>query len=170
MGELCEYELNECSSNPCAKGSLCVDKINGYVCICDPLMQGVRCKEVVPFCKRFNEPCKNGADCYSCNSDTFKVICSPIMLIFSVLSHKQQIDIHVYAMDVKTCVCVFVCLRVLLWVRDVYRPGTENDPVESYDNVGSRVRPPAHIPHFPLSLGLKISTIPLCTSTTFSSR
>ena len=73
VGEFCEFELNECSSNPCAEGSLCLDKLNGYECVCDPLKQGVHCNEVIPYCKRFNEPCKNGAQCFSCNSDTFKV-------------------------------------------------------------------------------------------------
>lgn len=73
IGDLCEFELNECSSNPCAEGSVCVDKMNEYQCICDPLRQGMHCNEVVPYCDRFAEPCKNDAACYSCNSETFKV-------------------------------------------------------------------------------------------------
>lgn len=73
IGDNCEFELNECTSNPCAEGSLCVDGRGGYTCVCDALRQGKRCHEVVPYCTRFSEPCKNGADCYSCNLDIFKV-------------------------------------------------------------------------------------------------
>ena len=76
MGDRCEYELNECSSDPCAKESICVDEFDGYRCICDgTYWQGIHCTEVVPNCQRLEleKPCKNDADCYSCNLETFKV-------------------------------------------------------------------------------------------------
>ena len=35
-GEVCEFEINECGSNPCRNGAACIDYINGYNCSCSP--------------------------------------------------------------------------------------------------------------------------------------
>lgn len=33
-GSFCEVNLNECQSNPCQNGGICVDGINMYQCLC----------------------------------------------------------------------------------------------------------------------------------------
>lgn len=33
-GTHCEININECLSNPCANGGVCVDHINGFRCEC----------------------------------------------------------------------------------------------------------------------------------------
>ena len=37
-------DINECSSNPCVNGETCVDKVNGYVSVCQPRYGGVNCQ------------------------------------------------------------------------------------------------------------------------------
>ena len=37
-------DIDECSSNPCRNGGLCVDLINSYQCVCQPGYNGINCK------------------------------------------------------------------------------------------------------------------------------
>lgn len=41
-GDLCNFEYNECDSNPCVNG-LCIDHIGTYSCQCTKGYQGRRC-------------------------------------------------------------------------------------------------------------------------------
>lgn len=42
-GDLCNFEYNECESNPCINGGQCIDHIGGYSCQCTKGYQGNRC-------------------------------------------------------------------------------------------------------------------------------
>ena len=35
-GENCSVNINECESEPCQNGGLCLDQVNGYICNCPP--------------------------------------------------------------------------------------------------------------------------------------
>ena len=37
-------DIDECSSNPCRNGGLCIDLINSYQCVCQPGYNGINCK------------------------------------------------------------------------------------------------------------------------------
>ena len=37
-------DINECESNPCMNGGICINKDNHYVCICKPKYTGTRCE------------------------------------------------------------------------------------------------------------------------------
>ena len=34
-GEFCENNINDCESNPCLNGGVCVDAVDGYICKCE---------------------------------------------------------------------------------------------------------------------------------------
>lgn len=42
-GELCNFEYNECESNPCMNGGQCIDQIGGYECKCTRGYTGNQC-------------------------------------------------------------------------------------------------------------------------------
>lgn len=42
-GELCNYEYNECDSNPCLNDGQCTDHIGGFSCKCTRGYTGKRC-------------------------------------------------------------------------------------------------------------------------------
>lgn len=48
-GELCDYEYNECESNPCLNDGECIDQIGGYECKCSKGYIGNRCQMKVRF-------------------------------------------------------------------------------------------------------------------------
>ena len=37
-------DIDECASNPCQNGGVCIDGINGYTCNCAPGYTGVNCE------------------------------------------------------------------------------------------------------------------------------
>lgn len=59
-GELCETEINECSSTPCVYGT-CKDLLADFQCECEPGYKGKDCGEEVDNCLEFK--CENGGDC-----------------------------------------------------------------------------------------------------------
>uniref|UniRef100_A0A3B3U8B1 Protein crumbs homolog 1-like n=1 Tax=Poecilia latipinna TaxID=48699 RepID=A0A3B3U8B1_9TELE len=59
-GNLCEKEINECSSDPCVYGS-CTDLMADYQCTCDPGYDGMNCQNEVDNCLEFS--CVNGGVC-----------------------------------------------------------------------------------------------------------
>jgi Notch-like protein len=60
-GPLCQFNTNECASNPCQFGGTCTDSINGYSCACLPGTNGTMCE--VNFNDCASNPCQNGGTC-----------------------------------------------------------------------------------------------------------
>ncbi|KAK5637799.1 hypothetical protein RI129_000017, partial [Pyrocoelia pectoralis] len=60
-GQHCETDINECASNPCANGGVCIDLINGFRCECPRGYYDARCLSDVDECK--SNPCKHGGSC-----------------------------------------------------------------------------------------------------------
>ncbi|CDW53220.1 EGF domain containing protein [Trichuris trichiura] len=46
-GRFCEFEMNECSSNPCRNGGSCIDKIASFLCQCKPGYTGITCQQMM---------------------------------------------------------------------------------------------------------------------------
>ncbi|CAF3641598.1 unnamed protein product [Rotaria sordida] len=61
-GDQCQYDINECQSNPCPNQSKCIDLPNGYTCICEPGWTGIDCLEDIDECKII-QPCKAARNC-----------------------------------------------------------------------------------------------------------
>lgn len=51
-GELCNFEYNECESNPCQNGGECIDHIGSYECHCTNGFTGSRCQIKVSTIKK----------------------------------------------------------------------------------------------------------------------
>ncbi|MPC12545.1 Neurogenic locus Notch protein [Portunus trituberculatus] len=69
-GVRCEFEYNECDSNPCVNGGTCVDNIGAYECLCGRGYTGKRCEIKFDLCS--DNPCPANLVCvdkgnsYSC--------------------------------------------------------------------------------------------------------
>ncbi|XP_048579921.1 neurogenic locus notch homolog protein 1 isoform X13 [Nematostella vectensis] len=65
-----EFDVNECSKNPCKNGGVCKNEHGGYSCACKAGFTGKNCEQDVNECSV--NPCKNGGVCknehggYSC--------------------------------------------------------------------------------------------------------
>lgn len=59
-GKVCESEIDECSSGPCAYGT-CTDLLADYQCDCEPGYAGKDCQEEIDNCLQFE--CQNGGMC-----------------------------------------------------------------------------------------------------------
>ncbi|KAJ8349717.1 hypothetical protein SKAU_G00248470 [Synaphobranchus kaupii] len=70
-GDLCQEDVDECSSSPCGVGT-CRDVRDGFLCECPAGLRGVTCQEDVNECER--DPCFPGVLClnsfgsYSCGT------------------------------------------------------------------------------------------------------
>ncbi|XP_040010213.1 protein crumbs homolog 1-like isoform X3 [Xiphias gladius] len=72
-GELCEIEINECSSGPCVYGT-CKDLQADYKCDCEPGYTGKDCQEELDNCLEFS--CVNGGTCLE-TVETLTCSCPP---------------------------------------------------------------------------------------------
>uniref|UniRef100_A0A672LG93 Neurogenic locus notch homolog protein 2-like n=1 Tax=Sinocyclocheilus grahami TaxID=75366 RepID=A0A672LG93_SINGR len=64
QGVNCEYDVDECQSNPCRNGGTCIDLINRFSCACPPGTKGLQCEVDVNECApEFGARCKNGGQC-----------------------------------------------------------------------------------------------------------
>ena len=66
-GTLCDVNLDECASYPCANGGTRVDGVFFCTCVCGAGYTGFNCEADVNEC--LSSPCMNGATC----SDSTKV-------------------------------------------------------------------------------------------------
>ncbi|XP_034408211.1 von Willebrand factor D and EGF domain-containing protein isoform X2 [Cyclopterus lumpus] len=62
QGDLCDLEVDECRSAPCAVGE-CIDTGGGFRCECPAGLKGVTCLEDVNECER--TPCFPGVRCFN---------------------------------------------------------------------------------------------------------
>ena len=60
LGAQCEINIDECEQNPCQHG-ICIDKINGYQCLCHPGFTGGTCNVTMNKC--VSTSCLNGGIC-----------------------------------------------------------------------------------------------------------
>ena len=87
---LCFSDINECTSNPCAYGSTCIDGIGEFRCICPPGRTGDRCQTVIgskprplscTFMRRIYEDQSSWQhECNSCSCNNGEVTCSKVSL------------------------------------------------------------------------------------------
>uniref|UniRef100_A0A8C5QP46 Delta-like protein n=1 Tax=Leptobrachium leishanense TaxID=445787 RepID=A0A8C5QP46_9ANUR len=61
LGTNCEIDIDECASNPCARGGICKDLVNGFECICPPQWAGTTCQLDANECE--GKPCLNAYSC-----------------------------------------------------------------------------------------------------------
>ncbi|KAJ8028097.1 Fibropellin-1 [Holothuria leucospilota] len=61
MGINCQFEVEECLSNPCSNGGICKDRVNGYICECPTQFTGETCEQTVNLCDK--AVCKNNGTC-----------------------------------------------------------------------------------------------------------
>lgn len=55
--------MNECTPNPCINGGTCINKMNGFQCICNEFWSGTYCDHPVNVCD--SKPCLNNGSCTS---------------------------------------------------------------------------------------------------------
>lgn len=67
----CEYEINECLSNPCHNGGTCEDLLGAFKCKCPEEFVGKQC-EAIRLITCDNLPCKEGATCENVRSKYLK--------------------------------------------------------------------------------------------------
>uniref|UniRef100_A0A8C3A642 Crumbs cell polarity complex component 2b n=1 Tax=Cyclopterus lumpus TaxID=8103 RepID=A0A8C3A642_CYCLU len=121
-GELCEMEVNECSSGPCVYGT-CKDLLADYHCDCAPGYTGKDCQDEVDNCVEFR--CVNGGTCVDTVEHTAHS---------SPLTHTCCSGESVECVCVCVCVCVSCCsvsqccIKTLLMC---FRCETEIDECES---------------------------------------
>jgi hypothetical protein len=98
-GNLCQTDVDECASRPCAGGRVCVDLVNGFecvqsACVSQPCMNRGTCVDGVtgyscacatgfsgPSCQTnidecASQPCQNGGTCVD-GIDAFTCVCPP---------------------------------------------------------------------------------------------
>ncbi|KAL3873053.1 hypothetical protein ACJMK2_036214 [Sinanodonta woodiana] len=54
-------DINECVSEPCLYGGTCIDRVNGYQCVCPAGRQGTHCQLDSDECA--GQPCMNAVTC-----------------------------------------------------------------------------------------------------------
>ena len=71
-GILCQYDIDECMSNPCKNGASCENTIGDFICHCLPESYGKLCA-VTPCSPT---PCLNGASCEDLPPGIFTCDCT----------------------------------------------------------------------------------------------
>eukprot|EP00057_Strongylocentrotus_purpuratus_P031399 XP_784490.3 PREDICTED: fibropellin-1 [Strongylocentrotus purpuratus] len=60
-GTICETNIDDCSTNPCMNGGVCVDEVNSFTCNCAAGYTGDTCQTDIDNCTP--NPCMNGGAC-----------------------------------------------------------------------------------------------------------
>ena len=58
QGDLCENDVDECSSHPCQNDGICINHVNKFTCECTERHYGVFCQKLIKSCK--SSPCMHG--------------------------------------------------------------------------------------------------------------
>nr|XP_002121384.2 fibropellin-1-like isoform X1 [Ciona intestinalis] len=77
-GVTCQTEIDECDSDPCLNGGICVDYVNSFECACAVGWEGVLCEseEKIDGCS--SNPCSENENCTSTNNDGgYSCTCKP---------------------------------------------------------------------------------------------
>lgn len=61
-GSTCQINKNACLSFPCHNSATCIDKVDGFECLCAAGFTGAYCDHEVNDCGTLN-PCRNGGTC-----------------------------------------------------------------------------------------------------------
>lgn len=57
-GEVCDIDIDECATTPCAGGATCEDRLNDVLCVCPPGVTGRYCETPINECE--SSPCEHG--------------------------------------------------------------------------------------------------------------
>lgn len=69
------HQVDDCAINRCQNGGSCVDKVNGFKCICPAGFSGPLCQTDIDDCQTDN-PCLNGGSCADL-VNSFRCLCVP---------------------------------------------------------------------------------------------
>ncbi|XP_056023174.1 sushi, nidogen and EGF-like domain-containing protein 1 isoform X2 [Ostrea edulis] len=62
-GARCQYDINECDSNPCMHGGRCHNLVNRFTCSCPDGYNGAQCEYNINECD--SNPCMHGGTCHN---------------------------------------------------------------------------------------------------------
>uniref|UniRef100_A0A667YJW5 Delta-like protein n=1 Tax=Myripristis murdjan TaxID=586833 RepID=A0A667YJW5_9TELE len=70
----CVADTDECASSPCAQGGTCIDKENGFECLCPAQWTGKTCQIDLNSC---HGQCQNGGTCKQQVPRGYQCVCQP---------------------------------------------------------------------------------------------
>ncbi|XP_036424414.1 LOW QUALITY PROTEIN: protocadherin Fat 2 [Colossoma macropomum] len=106
FGARCELDNNPCASQPCSPGSLCVPKLQGYMCYCPEQTAGNRCQTLIDACSP--NPCPSG---FGCKMAEGSIHCDPLPQVSGVIGYIEIAEICAGVMGLLFLVAAFVCIR-----------------------------------------------------------
>ena len=62
-GDLCDQNIDDCASVPCAHDGTCKDGLGTFTCECTAQWTGPTCEEDVDECEETPDICQNGGTC-----------------------------------------------------------------------------------------------------------
>ncbi|XP_035677232.1 uncharacterized protein LOC118416254 [Branchiostoma floridae] len=66
----------DCASSPCTNGGTCVNRPDGFLCLCLPEYVGTRCEDTAGVDHCASSPCTNAGTCVN-GPDSFQCLCPP---------------------------------------------------------------------------------------------
>ena len=92
----CETEVVGCMLYPCQNGGTCINRVNGYTCMCPPPFTDPHCQTRVDEC--IPNPCLNGGMC-TIGVDGYSCDCQP-----EFSGDHCEIKIDTIGTDAGTCI------------------------------------------------------------------